>query len=228
MSDDFRKTLHFTNNPSELQTSRRANLSALDEDPLIIPDVATLNLLFDKMNDPSIPFAYAVDGCYARAHWMRKILNDNGYECEKLFAYGDNSTGGIHLLSVNTPSGCCVEWFYHVAPVVKYINATNQVVDAVIDPSLFTQPVSILTWYNQLLTGTCRTHGFPKATTLDIVRLPGDIYTYEIDPPYTGIYLRDATYAKTMCINMIYGPLSGCIPASVNVSSCFPPYLPDF
>ena len=87
LSDDFRKTLHFTNNPSELQTSRRANLSALDEDPLIIPDVATLNLLFDKMNDPSIPFAYAVDGCYARAHWMRKILNDNGYECEKLVKY---------------------------------------------------------------------------------------------------------------------------------------------
>ena len=35
---------------------------------------------------PCIPFQYAADGCYARAHYMRKLMADAGYESQKIFA----------------------------------------------------------------------------------------------------------------------------------------------
>lgn len=33
---------------------------------------------------PCIPFGYANDGCYARAHAMRRLVNQMGYECHKV------------------------------------------------------------------------------------------------------------------------------------------------
>jgi hypothetical protein len=39
------------------------------------------------LSNPCIPFQYATDGCYARAHYMRKILDEQyGYNCWKIFA----------------------------------------------------------------------------------------------------------------------------------------------
>lgn len=58
------------------------------------------------MNDPGIPFGFATDGCYARAHKMRQILNLQGYECRKLFAIEGDA--GNYGLTTNTPGGCCV------------------------------------------------------------------------------------------------------------------------
>ena len=34
---------------------------------------------------PCIPFGYATDGCLARAHAMRRLINSLGYECHKAF-----------------------------------------------------------------------------------------------------------------------------------------------
>lgn len=59
----------------------------------VIPNLATLNNLFTQIKNqscgtstassPCITFRYAVDGCYARAHKMRQILLNAGYDCEK-------------------------------------------------------------------------------------------------------------------------------------------------
>lgn len=35
---------------------------------------------------PRIPFQYTADDCYARAHYMRKLMADAGYESQKIFA----------------------------------------------------------------------------------------------------------------------------------------------
>ncbi len=37
---------------------------------------------------PCIPFQYAADGCYSRAHWMRKEFKEKfGFDCDKVFTF---------------------------------------------------------------------------------------------------------------------------------------------
>lgn len=39
---------------------------------------------------PCIPFRYVRDGCYARAHQVRRVITTrHGYRCEKVFSYAD-------------------------------------------------------------------------------------------------------------------------------------------
>ena len=42
-----------------------------------------------KNQNLCIPFQYANDGCYARAHMMRKHMNSSSKDCYKIFAYGN-------------------------------------------------------------------------------------------------------------------------------------------
>lgn len=44
---------------------------------------------------PCIPFGYAKDGCFARAHAMRRLINMMGFECNKVFLYGALKTKGM-------------------------------------------------------------------------------------------------------------------------------------
>ena len=117
-----------------------------------VPSMAVLNEIFDYCAsqgcatgtatiDYCIPFQYVVDGCYARAHKMRQILeNDYGYSCEKVFSY-EGATG---YLAVDA-GDCCVYWWYHVAPLVTVRDA-HQLKKFVMDPSMFDGPVTIETW----------------------------------------------------------------------------------
>lgn len=104
-----------------------------------------------------IPFQYAWDGCYARAHKMRQIIEDRyGYCCEKVFSFANQ---GFDRLAVRADKwgGCCVDWWYHVAPLVRVrvrlglrfpsARFTIELVLAlVIDPSMFDKPVLLSTW----------------------------------------------------------------------------------
>jgi glutaminase-like protein len=59
---------------------------------------------------PCIPFQYVGDGCYARAHQMRRIITTRyRYCCEKVFSYApyDNDTLAVQA---NKWGGCCVMW----------------------------------------------------------------------------------------------------------------------
>jgi Glutaminase len=94
---------------------------------------------------PCIPFMYPDDGCWARAHEMCRLMIIRGLSPRKVWI--DHSTG--HWLTVatkNNPS-CHVTWGWHVAPTLLVRTPwffLGQV--RVIDPSLFTGPVTQATW----------------------------------------------------------------------------------
>jgi hypothetical protein len=94
---------------------------------------------------PCIPFLYPDDGCWARAHEMCRLMIAMGPSPRKVWI--DHSLG--HSLHVNTKNNpqCFVEWGWHVAPTLcvrgpKWFQFQRMV----IDPSLFTTPVSQATW----------------------------------------------------------------------------------
>src|ERR1051325_3529419 len=68
---------------------------------------------------PCIPFQYVIDGCYARAHQMRRIITTRyKYCCEKVFSFA-TANGDTLAVRANKWGGCCVEWWYHVAPLIR-------------------------------------------------------------------------------------------------------------
>jgi hypothetical protein len=169
----------------------------------VIPNELILNSLFQACAIPSIPFKYATDGCYARAHKMRQIIMANGYDCYKFFAYGD--------LEANTGS-CCVYWGYHVAPVVKFRDYAGKIRLKVIDPSLFTGPVDQNTWLAKCKDTYCGQGANVSSTSLQ----PGNVYVRSVN----GTLIFDDDYTKTNCTLSAYSGLTGCGPSGNN-SSCW-------
>jgi hypothetical protein len=94
-----------------------------------------------------IPFRYARDGCWARAHEMYRILSPTA-AIGKCWLYGN-----LKVRTANDPT-CEVNWRYHVAPIVTVKDgAGNKPI--VLDPALFTRPVSPSEWAaKQILNGT--------------------------------------------------------------------------
>jgi len=147
-----------------------------------------------------IPFQYVRDGCYARAHKMRQIIEDQyGYCCEKVFSF---ALGGDRLaVRANKWGGCCVTWWYHVAPLVRVhvrIKLLFVTLDfelaMVIDPGMFDKPVLLSTWLAAQEDKSCASNA--KVTRYSIQ--PGSAYwpadgsgtTFGTDPTYT---LTEAT-----------------------------------
>jgi hypothetical protein len=90
-------------------------------------------------NDPKIPFAYPDDGCYARAHYMSRKLEEKGIITDKVFLEGN-----LRVETANSPTGS-VTWWYHVAPVVM-VKKDGKEVLMVFDPSIFDRPVPVEDW----------------------------------------------------------------------------------
>lgn len=171
----------------------------------VIPDEQTLNHLFQVIVAQTcqvppaancIPFNFVSDGCYARAHKMRQILNNAGYECQKYFIHGN-------LAAQRTPGTCCVQWVYHVAPLVTVMVADPMTQDYILDPSLFNHPVSIHEWKQKCTSGPCG--GFKNITGEN--ELPGFVYTYN---PTADTGTFDNSYNMTNCVIQNYAGLSGC------------------
>jgi hypothetical protein len=170
----------------------------------VIPNTSAMNTAFNYLKSqschliqmcPCIPFQYAVDGCYARAHLMRKFLADNyGYNCWKIFVVGD--------LEANTqpPSSCCQHWEWHVAPVVR-VGTSTSYTEYVLDPGLFSSPVSISTWLNKLTGSNCAS-GYID----DYVVVSGENYGIN----YLGNLTTDTNYTNTYATMNDYANLSGC------------------
>ncbi|WP_294304218.1 protein-glutamine glutaminase [uncultured Chryseobacterium sp.] len=180
----------------------------------VIPNQATLNSLFTQIKNqscgtstassPCITFRYAVDGCYARAHKMRQILLNAGYDCEKQFVYGN--------LRASTGT-CCVSWGYHVAILVSFRNASGAVEKRIIDPSLFTSgPVTDTAWRNACVNTSCG-----SASASSYANTAGTVY-YRSP---SGSLLYDNNYVNTNCVLTTFASLSGCSPSPApSVSSC--------
>src|ERR1044071_8436154 len=59
---------------------------------------------------PCIPFMYPDDGCWGRAHEMRRLMLDAGTSSDKVWI-----DGSLHTPTRNNPN-CFVGWGWHVAP----------------------------------------------------------------------------------------------------------------
>ncbi|HEY3251025.1 MAG TPA: protein-glutamine glutaminase family protein, partial [Ignavibacteria bacterium] len=142
---------------------------------------------------PCIPFQYVRDGCYARAHKMRRIITTKyGYCCEKVFSFANQ---GYDTLAVKADKwgGCCVTWWYHVAPLIRVrlkILSTSIVLAMVIDPGMFDKPVLLSTWLSAQENTFCH----PNANVSMYSIQPGTAYTpanysgtaFSTDPSYTA------------------------------------------
>lgn len=180
----------------------------------VLPNVATLNSMFNLIKNqacgtstassPCITFRYPVDGCYARAHKMRQILINNGYDCEKQFVYGN--------LKASTGT-CCVAWSYHVAILVSYKNASGVTEKRIIDPSLFPSgPVTDTAWRNACINTSCG-----SASVSSYANTAGNVY-YRSP---SASYLYDNNLVNTNCVLTKFSSLSGCSPSPApSVASC--------
>lgn len=113
---------------------------------------------------PCIPFQYVRDGCYARAHQMRRIITKNyGYCCEKVFSFANQGNDRL-AVKADKWGGCCVTWWYHVAPLVrvklaiKGYPAVKLTLAMVIDPGMFDKPVLLSTWLSAQKNASCHAH----------------------------------------------------------------------
>ena len=182
----------------------------------VIPDMATAQLMFDYIThqccalpgpytiDYCITFQYCEDGCYARAHKMCYIMNNKyHYATHKIFsfAYPD----GPHTLSVKGEKwgGCCINWWYHVAPLVN-IKTSTGVQAYVFDPAMFDQPVLLYTWLHAQENPACEGSEIPQVTSYNLQ--PTSSYA----PNDTSSFVTDPYFADTDTTLVHYKPLVTC------------------
>lgn len=171
----------------------------------VIPNYKTAKKIFDfcaaqschlpgpTTISPCIPFQYVRDGCYARAHKMRKIITEKyGYCCEKVFSFANQGNDDL-VVRANKWGGCCVTWWYHVAPLVRVrikIFGFKFEVALVIDPSMFDKPVLLSTWLQAQENTSCASNAHVSMYSIQ----PGSAYwptnlagtTFGTDPLYTN------------------------------------------
>jgi hypothetical protein len=142
---------------------------------------------------PCIPFLYPDDGCWARAHEMCRLMINIGLSPKKVWIDGE-----LYVSTKNNPN-CFVRWGWHVAPTLCVrVSGFCKTQRMVIDPSLFTTPVSEATWKsiqgdsNATLTNSDAAQYWPNGGT---------------DPTYIDTNIRLAYYRLQLQNRAImYGP----------------------
>jgi Glutaminase len=169
-----------------------------------VPNLATAQTIFDyckqqscklapTQEQPCIPFQYVRDGCFARAHKMKQIIEKKyGYCTEKVFSFGD-------YLHVQAAGGCCVSWWYHVAPLIRVQMSPGIQICYVIDPGMFSAPVTLFTWLYAQENKTCDNSAHlltysiqPSSAYTPVGYPPGN--TYSTDNSYTDTYEKLVYY----------------------------------
>jgi hypothetical protein len=93
--------------------------------------------LFVKLeNSKEIPFAFGKDGCFARAHKMAILLDEEKVITGKAFMQGR-----FYSQTINGPAF----WTYHVAPMILVKNG-EVVIPYIFDPSMFHQAIPLSEW----------------------------------------------------------------------------------
>jgi len=176
----------------------------------IVPNYKTAKKIFDycaKQSchlpgpygiSPCIPFQYVRDGCYARAHKMRWIITTKfHYCCEKVFSFANppKNEPSMHLaVRADKWGGCCVTWWYHVAPLIRVkftLLGISAVLALVIDPSMFDKPVLLSTWLAAQENKGCAADAKVRMYSIQ----PGSAYT---PASYDGTaFTTDPSYALT-------------------------------
>ena len=146
---------------------------------------------------PCIPFQYVRDGCYARAHKMRWIITTKyRYCCEKVFSFA-NQDDDVLAVKADKWGGCCVTWWYHVAPLIRMrvrLGRWSLTLALVIDPGMFDKPVLLSTWLSAQKNTTCSSranvskYSIQAGSAYSPANYAGTAFT--TDPGYTS---TDAT-----------------------------------
>jgi hypothetical protein len=153
---------------------------------------------------PCIPFMYPDDGCWGRAHEMRRLMLNAGTDSMKVWI-----DGWLHTPTKNNPN-CFVNWGWHVAPTIcvrTWWWFPFFSMRMVIDPSLFTTPVSKTTWKS--------VQGDPNATLTDTA---GWVFSrwagYQPDPGYVQTNQVLANYRTALQLRSLGPdgppPYAGC------------------
>lgn len=156
---------------------------------------------------PCIPFQYVRDGCYARAHKMRWIIEEKyRYCCEKVFSFANQNNDELSVRA-DKWGGCCVNWWYHVAPLIRVqikIGIADFVIALVVDPSMFDKPVMLSSWLTAQENMACGAHA--KVSMYSIQ--PGSAYT---PANYAGTaFTTDPAYTATDATLIAYKNLTTC------------------
>ncbi len=161
--------------------------------------------LMDKVNDifcdhnnashkydmPCYPRDFIRDGCYARAHFIHKIITSMGYNCEKIVLQGKEDRSSLGFWNGTE----CVNWIYHIAAVIT-VKENNEEKKLVIDPSIDSKkPLSVKEWSDAIQDSRC----VEKPTIYDPTFKPeivsGDYFYY-----YNGKGITDPYYNRTRCV----------------------------
>jgi glutaminase-like protein len=121
--------------------------------PLTLEQAARL---FELMKSQEhIPFRYAREYCFARAHEMYRLISELGIDARKVWTispnYGTEKAWDEHgvnpdgAINVEHRAQGRIDWVYHVAPTVS-VQTADGPVRMVIDPSLFEGPVKEADW----------------------------------------------------------------------------------
>ena len=101
-----------------------------------------------------IPFGYAREYCFARAHEMYRLMTELGIEARKVWNLAENygedgfldDQGDVRSpIRVEHPAQGTIFWVYHVAPTVS-VQTPQGPVRMVVDPSLFQGPATEAQW----------------------------------------------------------------------------------
>lgn len=153
---------------------------------------------------PCIPFQYVRDGCYARAHKMRWIITTKyRYCCEKVFSFANQDYDRL-AVQANKWGGCCVTWWYHVAPLVRVRLGRFGVLCLVIDPGMFDKPVLLTTWLSAQQNKACDPNAHVSMYSIQ----PGSAYS---PANYAGTaFTTDPSYTQTDATLTAYRNLVTC------------------
>lgn len=183
----------------------------------LIPDFATAQLMFDYIShqccalpgpyavDHCITFQYCPDGCYARAHKMCWIINNRyKYGTKKVFSFANAGSDKL-CVQAQKWGGCCIRWWYHVAPLVTVQTPTGPKA-YVFDPAMFDQPVLLATWLHAQENPACAAGYTPNVTMINVQ--PTTAYTPASSSGYT--FSTDPTYSSTNSTLTSYRYLTTC------------------
>jgi hypothetical protein len=164
---------NFTNEPGT-----PGNPLSADEAAAVFAELASLDY---------IPFDYPVDGCFARAHEMSRVMQEQGIASAKVFNYE-----APNRLRVPGTEFGNIEWGYHVAPIVNVTGSDGVTREMVFDPSLNRdRPMTIEEWQTasggpagqRIETTSSDTYYYGPANVMDPSDRNGTILT---DPQYVN------------------------------------------
>jgi hypothetical protein len=161
----------------------------------------------------NIAFRYPIDGCYARAHLMGKLMQQQGLKPGKVWAFDDQAMedkkapARMYAKTGNHPKGE-VWWKYHVAPILGVRDAKGKLFIYVIDPSLFSEPVTVSKWRARMTHPSIRYTPRLDLTAWDQAPKKGDGHRYPGKGYWPGVgpANEDAAAKTTMAL---YKPLQG-------------------